>query len=89
MIRTYQQRGLVFCQGYGLTETSPGATFLEAGESVRKVGSAGVPVFFANIRVVRPDGSEAEAGEAGEVHIQGPNVTPPATGGTRRRPPPR
>ncbi|TXK40903.1 long-chain fatty acid--CoA ligase [Nonomuraea sp. C10] len=76
LIRTYQQRGLVFCQGYGLTETSPGATFLEAGESVRKVGSAGVPVFFANIRVVRPDGTEAEAGEAGEVRIQGPNVTP-------------
>ncbi|GGP18269.1 long-chain fatty acid--CoA ligase [Nonomuraea glycinis] len=76
LIRTYQQRGLVFCQGYGLTETSPGATFLEAGESVRKVGSAGVPVFFANVRVVRPDGTEAEAGEAGEVLIQGPNVTP-------------
>jgi fatty-acyl-CoA synthase len=76
LIRTYQQRGLVFCQGYGLTETSPGATFLEAGESVRKVGSAGVPVFFANVRVVRPDGTEAEVGEAGEALVQGPNVTP-------------
>src|SRR5690606_4020567 len=75
-IRTCQQRGLVFCQGYGMTETSPGATFLEAGESVRKVGSAGVPVFFANVRVVRPDGTDADVGEPGEVCIQGPNVTP-------------
>ncbi|MEW9528699.1 long-chain fatty acid--CoA ligase [Microbispora sp. NPDC049125] len=76
LIRTYQERGLVFCQGYGLTETSPGATFLEAGESVRKVGSAGVPVFFADVRVVRPDLTAVEPGEPGEVLIQGPNVTP-------------
>ncbi|TMR97169.1 acyl-CoA synthetase [Nonomuraea basaltis] len=76
LIRTYQERGLVFCQGYGLTETSPGATFLEASQSARKAGSAGVPVFFANIRVVRPDLTDASPGEPGEVLIQGPNVTP-------------
>jgi fatty-acyl-CoA synthase len=76
LIHTYQDRGLVFCQGYGLTETSPGATFLEAGESVRKAGSAGVPVFFDQVRVVRPDGTEADVGEPGEVLIKGPNVTP-------------
>ncbi|MGW5154116.1 acyl-CoA synthetase [Nonomuraea wenchangensis] len=76
LIRTYQERGLVFCQGYGLTETAPGATFLEASQSVRKVGSAGVPVFFADVRVVRPDGTDAAEGEPGEVLIQGPNVTP-------------
>ncbi len=76
LIRTYQERGLVFCQGYGMTETAPGATFLEAGESVRKVGSAGVPVFFANVRVVRPDLTPVAPGEPGEVLVQGPNVTP-------------
>ncbi|WP_169984453.1 long-chain fatty acid--CoA ligase [Microbispora sp. H10836] len=76
LIRTYQERGLVFCQGYGLTETAPGATFLEASQSVRKVGSAGVPVFFANVRVVQPDGTDTAPGQPGEVLIQGPNVTP-------------
>lgn len=76
LIRTYQDRGLVFCQGYGLTETAPGATFLEASESIRKVGSAGVPVFFTNVRVVRPDLTDVAAGEPGEILIQGPNVTP-------------
>ncbi|MBP2708406.1 long-chain fatty acid--CoA ligase [Microbispora sp. RL4-1S] len=76
LIRVYQERGLVFCQGYGLTETAPGATFLEAGESVRKAGSAGVPVFFANVRVVRPDLTLTAVGEPGEVLVQGPNVTP-------------
>ncbi|ROP36039.1 acyl-CoA synthetase [Saccharothrix texasensis] len=76
LIRAYQERGLTFCQGYGLTETAPGATFLEAGESVRKVGSAGVPVFFGEVRVVRDDGVDAEADEPGEVLVRGPNVTP-------------
>jgi fatty-acyl-CoA synthase len=76
LIRTYQERGLVFCQGYGLTETAPGATFLEAGQSVRKVGSAGVPVFFADVRIVQPDGTDAAVGQPGEVLIHGPNVTP-------------
>ncbi|MBP2326332.1 fatty-acyl-CoA synthase [Kibdelosporangium banguiense] len=76
LIRTYQKRGLVFCQGYGLTETAPGATFLEAGESERKAGSAGVPVFFTSVRVVRPDDTDVSVGEPGEVLIKGPNVTP-------------
>ncbi|MER6949188.1 long-chain fatty acid--CoA ligase [Nonomuraea sp. NPDC000554] len=76
LIRTYQDRGLVFCQGYGLTETAPGATFLEASESTRKVGSAGVPVFFASVRVVRHDLTDVAVGEPGEVLIKGPNVTP-------------
>ncbi|MBS2965867.1 long-chain fatty acid--CoA ligase [Actinocrinis puniceicyclus] len=76
LIEAYQERGLVFCQGYGLTETAPGATFLEAAESVRAVGSAGCAVFFTNVRCVRPDMADAAPGELGEVVIQGPNVTP-------------
>jgi fatty-acyl-CoA synthase len=76
LIATYQARGLVFCQGYGLTEAAPGATFLEAGESVRKIGSAGVPAFFTDVRVVRADGADAAVDEPGEVVVRGPNVSP-------------
>lgn len=76
LITAYQERGLTFCQGYGLTETAPGATFLEARESSAHVGSAGVPVFFAEVRCVRGDLSDAAVGEPGEVLVRGPNVTP-------------
>ncbi|MFC4117772.1 acyl-CoA synthetase [Nonomuraea zeae] len=76
LIRTYQERGLVFSQGYGMTETAPGATFLEPAMSARKAGSAGVPVFFSRVRVVRPDLTDAPPGEPGEILIDGPNVTP-------------
>ncbi|MEV6851311.1 long-chain fatty acid--CoA ligase [Actinoplanes sp. NPDC051411] len=76
LIGAYQQRGLTFCQGYGMTETAPGATFLEARESVTHLGSAGLPVFFADVRCVRPDLTDTEPGEPGEVLVRGPNVTP-------------
>ncbi|MDH2425237.1 long-chain fatty acid--CoA ligase [Sphaerisporangium sp. TRM90804] len=74
LIRTYQDRGLTFLQGYGMTETSPGALFLAAGESVRKAGTAGVPCFFSDVRLVTADGRDAAPGETGEVLVQGPNV---------------
>jgi fatty-acyl-CoA synthase len=74
MIATYQRRGLIFMQGYGMTESAPGALFLRADDSVRKIGSAGTPAFFTDVAVVRPDGSPVEPGEPGEVIIQGPNV---------------
>jgi fatty-acyl-CoA synthase len=76
LIRTYQERDLTFCQGYGMTETAPGATFLEAPESLANVGSAGVEVFFTEVRCVRPDLTPTAAGEPGEVQVRGPNVTP-------------
>jgi fatty-acyl-CoA synthase len=74
LIATYQRRGLTFMQGYGMTECAPGALFLRADDSVTKIGSAGTPAFFTDVRVVRPDGTPAGPGEPGEVLVQGPNV---------------
>ena len=73
-IDTYLQRGVPFLQGYGLTETSPGALFLGAERAVDKAGTAGVGSFFTDVRVVRPDGTDVAPGERGEVVIAGPNV---------------
>jgi fatty-acyl-CoA synthase len=74
LIRTYHERGLTFLEGYGLTEASPGALFLRAEESLRKIGSAGTPCFFTDVRVVGPDGGDVAPGQTGEVIIEGPNV---------------
>ncbi|XVV13967.1 acyl-CoA synthetase [Actinoplanes sp. CA-131856] len=76
LIHAYQERGLAFSQGYGMTETAPGATVIEAPESGRHAGSAGAPVFFADVRCVRPDLTDTEPGEPGELIIRGPNVSP-------------
>jgi fatty-acyl-CoA synthase len=73
-IRTYTERGLTFIQGYGLTEAAPGALLLDAAHARTKAGSAGIPHFFTEVRVVRPDLTEAAPGEAGEIVIAGPNI---------------
>src|SRR5262252_2685962 len=73
-IRNYTSRGLTFIQGYGMTETSPGALLLDAAHVESKAGSAGVPHFFTDVQVIRPDLTTAPAGETGEIVVAGPNV---------------
>ncbi|MFJ8014986.1 long-chain fatty acid--CoA ligase [Streptomyces sp. NPDC096339] len=73
-ITAYLDRGLAFSQGYGMTEASPGVLFLDREHTSVKAGSAGVPHFFTDTRVVLPDGSEAGPGQRGEVLVQGPHV---------------
>jgi fatty-acyl-CoA synthase len=73
-LRTWLDRGVTMQQCYGMTEAAPGCTVLDSADAVRKVGSAGKPVFFTDVRVLRPDGTEAAVDEVGEVVVQGPNV---------------
>jgi fatty-acyl-CoA synthase len=74
LIAAYQERGLTFLQGYGMTETAPGALIVDAEHAVSKAGSAGVPHFFGDVRVVRPDLTPAAVGETGEILVGGPQV---------------
>ncbi|MGW3092914.1 acyl-CoA synthetase [Streptomyces sp. NPDC001102] len=76
LIAAYQERGLTFLQGYGMTEASPGTLFLDAEHAVGKAGSAGVPHFFSDVRVVRPDLTPVDVDETGEVVVRGPHVMP-------------
>jgi fatty-acyl-CoA synthase len=73
-IGAYLARGLTFIQGYGMTEAAPGVLLLDRSEVLSKAGSAGVPHFFTDVRVVRPDLTDCPPGEKGEVIVQGPNV---------------
>jgi fatty-acyl-CoA synthase len=73
-LRTWLDRGVTMQQAYGMTEASPGCTALDSADAERKVGSAGKPLTFTDVRVLRPDGSEAAAGEVGEIVVEGPNV---------------
>ncbi len=73
-LRTWLDRGVTVQQAYGMTEAAPGCTVLDSADAQRKVGSAGRPVFFTDVRVVRPDGTDAGVDEVGEVLVRGPNV---------------
>jgi fatty-acyl-CoA synthase len=76
VLEAFEARGLSFSQGYGMTETSPGATYLPATRTRAKMGSAGQPHFFTEVRVVDESGQSLDPGEIGEIQVRGPNVTP-------------
>ncbi|MGN6794497.1 MAG: acyl-CoA synthetase [Streptosporangiaceae bacterium] len=73
-IRSYLDRGLSFIQGYGMTEAAPGVLLLDAAHAQSKAGSAGVPHFFTDVRIVGPELADVSAGERGEILVAGPNV---------------
>jgi len=74
LIKTYGERGITFCQGYGLTETAPFASLLASDQAMAKVGSAGKAPMFTEVRIVDENNNPVAAGVHGEVCIKGPNV---------------
>lgn len=70
----FQERyGITILEGYGLSETSPVASFTLEGEEVR-VGSIGKPIWGVDMRIMRDDGTFAGPDEIGEIVIRGHNV---------------
>jgi malonyl-CoA/methylmalonyl-CoA synthetase len=64
--------GHAILERYGMSETLMNTSNPYAGE--RRPGSVGSPLPGISARIVRPDGSEAGAGEPGELLVRGPNV---------------
>lgn len=65
--------GAPILEGYGLSETSPVASFSRM-ELEKKAGSIGVAIDGVQLRVVDDAGAEVATGEVGELQVKGPNV---------------
>ena len=65
--------GCPMLEGYGLTETSPVASFNKPGQP-RKVNSIGTPLEDTEMRVVDADDRDLPTGEPGEILIRGHGV---------------
>ncbi len=74
LIRAYLDRGVPLVQGYGLSEAAPLVLLLDAERALRKIGSAGRPPLFVDVRIVADDGRDVDPGETGELLARGPNV---------------
>jgi len=74
ILNAYEERGLSFSQGYGMTETSPGATSLSPEKTREKQGSVGLPHFFTDVRIADEHGDVVPRGTVGEIEVAGPNV---------------
>ena len=57
-------------EGYGMTETA--ALISSSPPGGVRAGSVGLPVPGAEVRLEKPDGSEAAVGEDGEICVRGP-----------------
>ncbi len=76
LIDAYADKGVSFCQGYGLTETSPYVSVLGTADARRKKGSAGVPLMFTEVKILGADDESLPSMEKGDIVVWGPNVTP-------------
>ncbi|MFQ5651701.1 MAG: long-chain fatty acid--CoA ligase [bacterium] len=77
LIKQYkEEKGVVFRQGFGLTEFGPDAFSLASEDAERKAGSIGKPNFFVDARVVDPGTNQPlGSGQVGELTLRGPVAT--------------
>lgn len=76
LIRSYADRGVLVCNGMGMTETGPTVFLNDPAHAESKIGSVGKPQILAETRIVSADGSVIETPGEGELHIRGPGITP-------------
>jgi long-chain acyl-CoA synthetase len=74
MLRGFEDAfGCVILEGYGLSETSPVASFNHPDRE-RKPGSIGTPIQGVELRLVDSLGQDVPGGEVGEIAIRGHNL---------------
>ena len=61
-------------EGYGMTETCNGITYLDADHMESKIGTAGRPLHGIDVRIVDENDDEVAAEHVGEIVVRGPKV---------------
>ena len=74
VMRSFEEEfGCIVLEGYGLSETSPVASFNHPDRE-RRPGTIGTPVQGMELRLVDDDGKDVAEGEVGEIAIRGTGV---------------
>lgn len=76
LVERYAAKGVMVCNGYGMTETGPTAFIAMKEDALRKIGSVGKPLMLLDVRILDADGNDAPVGESGEIWMRGPGLTP-------------
>ncbi|MCC3355510.1 acyl-CoA synthetase [Bacillus sp. REN16] len=72
--QAFEEKGLSFKEGYGLTEAGPNNFFIDPKISRFRRGSVGKAMFYNDVKIITSDGRDAKAGEVGELLIRGKHV---------------
>ena len=68
------KRGLLFKEGYGLTEAGPNNFYIDPVDAMNKQGSVGKTMQFNEIRIVKEDGALCSVHEVGELQLKGKHL---------------
>ena len=75
-LRVWLDKGVTLRQSYGMTELHGLSSMNPVEEAVAQPQAFGRGSVFTPHRVIRPDGSECDPGEEGEIVARGPSITP-------------
>lgn len=74
IMRAFEEKFSVnILEGYGLSETSPVATFSRL-DKPKKPGSIGLPIWGIDVKIVDKNDREVPTGEVGEIVMRGHNI---------------
>jgi fatty-acyl-CoA synthase len=76
LLSRWAEKGVLLRQIYGMTEAGGVATATLETEALEHPDSCGTGSIFTEVRVMGEDGSLLGPGEAGELVVRGPGVTP-------------
>jgi acyl-CoA synthetase (AMP-forming)/AMP-acid ligase II len=74
VIDFFQGKGLPFQEGFGMTETAPGVSILDADHVKEKAGSIGRRMFHVETRIVDDHDVDQPPNQVGELVLRGPNI---------------
>ncbi len=74
LLEKAKEKRVPIVQTYGMTETSSQIATLNEAEALRKLGSAGKPLFSASLQI-QVDDTTAEPNQVGEIVVKGSMVT--------------
>ncbi|WP_454883114.1 acyl-CoA synthetase [Sphingomonas oryzagri] len=75
ILQTYNDRGILTNQGYGMTETTSAVVLLGAEHAIEKLGSCGRPTMLTDVKLVDARGTKiTEPNIRGEICMRGPTV---------------
>ncbi|WP_077617211.1 acyl-CoA synthetase [Bacillus sinesaloumensis] len=72
--QAFEEKGLSFKEGYGLTEAGPNNFFIDPKISRFRRGSVGKAMFYNDVKIITSEGNVAKAGEVGELLIRGKHL---------------
>lgn len=75
LLQVLEKQGLPIQQGWGMTESASMGSMLQPDKTREKLGSAGLPVQYVDMRIADENGRVLPPNAVGELQVKGPSIT--------------